>query len=140
MRVFIIVLLLTAAGPGLLWSQKRYMNHEVFSLDSVTLIRFDLFGNYEVVQWEGSSLMIKTEVLMYNGSEAILQDYLKNNRYAYRAQRIAGELLLSSVDKQRINVRTSRGECYESVDTVIYIPTAFELTADQQWVRKPSSD
>jgi hypothetical protein len=140
MRVFVIVVLLMAAGPGLLWSQKRYINHEVFSLDSVALIRFDLFGNYEVVQWEGSSLMIKTEVLLYNGSEAILQDYLKNNRYAYRAVRTATELLLSSVDKQRINVRTSRGECYESVDTVIYIPAVFEPTDDQQWTRKPSSD
>jgi hypothetical protein len=116
------------------------MNHEVFPLDSVALIQLDLFGNYEVVRWEGNSLMIKTEVLLYNGSEAILQDYLKNNRYAYRAVRTDSQLLLSSVDKQRINVRTSRGECYESVDTVVYIPADFEPTAERQWARKPSSD
>lgn len=140
MRVFVVVLLFMAISPGLLWSQKRYMNHEVFPLDSVALIQLDLFGNYEVVRWEGSSLMIKTEVLLYNGSEAILQDYLKNNRYAYRALRTDSQLLLSSVDKQRINVRTSRGECYESVDTVVYIPTDFEPAAEQQWARKLSSD
>lgn len=140
MRVLIVVLLFIAAEPGLLWSQKRYINHEVFSVDSVEVVQLDLFGVYEVVRWEGSSLMIKTEVLLYNGSEAILQEYLKNNRYAYRVVKTAGELLLSSVDKQRINVRTSRGECYESVDTIVYIPMEFEQTTDQQWTRQSSSN
>lgn len=140
MRVLVVVLLFIAAKPGLLLSQKRYINHEVFSLDSVEVVQFDLFGIYEVVRWEGSSLMIKTEVLLYNGSEAILQEYLKNNRYAYRLVRTAGEVLLSSVDKQRINVRTARGECYESIDTIVYIPAEFEQMADQRWVRKLSSN
>jgi hypothetical protein len=81
--------------------------------------------------------MIKTEIRLYNGSEGILEHFLKEGRYGLvQDTSRVGEMLISSADKKRQTIRTAKGECFEAIDVEVYIPDTFAKQDEHIWVRR----
>jgi hypothetical protein len=118
-------------------AQNRFIKHEVFAIDSIKVLRLDLVDAYAPIIWDGNTVMIKTEVRLYNGSEGILEHFLKSGRYGFVPDTsLVGEMLISSADKKRQAIRTAKGECFEAIDVEVYIPDTFAKQEEHIWVRR----
>lgn len=139
LQTFLLVVLGLALSSGAA-AQNRFIKHEVFAMDSFQTLRLDLFDAYEPIVWDGNTVMVKTEIRLYNGSEGILEHFLEAGRYGIKGDSVGTVLTIQSVDKKRQTIRTAKGECYEAIDVSVYIPDTFIKTEDHVWIKKEETN
>lgn len=109
-----------------LWGQAHKSFHDTFPLDSVKTIHLDLYGEPTVQSWPGNNIMIETKIKLYDASDVILDHFAEAGRYKVEAQEEDGILRLVSLDKERKTIKTKKGECFEEVNTIVYMPDTFK--------------
>ncbi len=118
-----------------LWSQSQKSFHDTFQLDSVKTIHLDLYGEPEVQAWPGNNIMIETKIKLYDASDVVLNHFVEAGRYKVEALEEGDQLKLSSLDKERKSIKTTRGECFEEVNTIVYMPNNFKEVGTYQYQR-----
>lgn len=104
--------------------------HQTFETKDVQNIQLEMFGEYELVPWAGSNVLVETSIQLYNSNESILKHFIeKENRYVVDADTtVAGTLKLYSHDMKRMALRSKGGVAStEYVVTRIFIPEIYTV-------------
>ena len=96
----------------------------------------DIYGDYELIPWAGDHILTETNIQLYEASEGILEHFLKIGRYEMVIDSTEGRFSLVSKDKERRSVKTSKGECYEFVNTKVFVPDAYGIVDKNNLIRK----
>ncbi len=134
MKYFLLLLL--SGGCFGVFAQVQQITHQTFELsDSITVVELDIYGAYQVEPWPGNAILLETQVRLYNASQNILDHLLKIGRYELEEQVQGSLLLLISKDKERPAIKTSKGECFEEVEQLLYLPEEFVPEGENRWQR-----
>jgi hypothetical protein len=114
--------------------------HQVFEIDSVGMVKIDLWpqnDNYqwEVEVWPSRHLMIETNVGLTNANEAILDFLIKEKRYELKIEKGQDLLTLSNVLDELTPIGTKKGDINETIRLIIYMPEFLEKVDDTNWKR-----
>lgn len=114
--------------------------HQVFEIDSVGMVRIDLWAENDNYQWEVESwpsrhLMIETNVGLTNANEAILDFLMKEKRYEYKMDKGQDEITLLNVLEELTPIGTKKGDINETIRLIIYMPEFLEKENDTTWKR-----
>lgn len=137
MRIFFIVFL--SFFSILAHAQLEKTIHQTFSLDNAPAVELNIFGDYELIPWAGDHILTETNIQLYEASEGILEHFLKIGRYEMMMDTTQGQFNLVSKDQERRSVKTSKGECYEFVNTKVFVPDAFNIVDKNNLVRKENA-
>ena len=116
-------------------AQIQKVLHQTFDLDSIDVITFDLYGEYEVETWAGSKVLSETTIKLYQASPSVLKFFIEVGRYEIEGHRNVTSLILSSKDKERKAIKTSKGEVTEIVELKLFLPDTFAKTGEWSWRR-----
>lgn len=125
--------------PFIAFAQNQQYIHQTFELDTATTLALDLYGEFEVEKWVGSSIMIETQASLYDASEAIFKHFIETGRYEIETTLEEGVLTLVSKDKLRRPIKTSAGERREEVRVRVFIPERLEDAGVYTW-KVPEQD
>lgn len=111
--------------------------HQTFEVGDASSIKLDLYGEYIVEPWAGSTLMTETKIELYEASPSILNHFVeKEQRYFIEADTTGGNFILRSFDKKRTAIRTRSGECFEIVKLKVYTPDNYAVKDETTLVKK----
>jgi len=131
MRILYLFILACVAFAGTAQNQKYI--HQTFELDTATSLVLDLRGDFVVEKWVGSSIMVETRARLYDASADIFEHFLEAGRYEIESTLKNGALTLSSKDKVRAPIKTTKGVCREEVQVRIFIPEDLEQSSSNTW-------
>ncbi|MCB0661409.1 MAG: hypothetical protein KDC24_01615 [Saprospiraceae bacterium] len=134
MRILLFGLFLFFSFSG--YSQLEKTIHQTFAVDKEPNIQLDIYGDYELIPWAGDHILTETNIQLYEASEGILEHFLKIGRYEMVIDSTEGRFSLVSKDKERRSVKTSKGECYEFVNTKVFVPDAYGIVDKNNLIRK----
>jgi len=118
------------------WTQTVKIIHQVFEVDTISEISLDLHGEYELQAWAGNTVMSETRIKIYDAPQHVVNHFIdEKGRYAIDATSAEAKLLLTSKDKERVEIKYKGIHCYEEVGLRLYVPDSFEII-DQQTLRK----
>lgn len=128
-------------GAGTVTGQVQQIVHQTFPVgDTVDAIQLDLYGTYGVESWPGNTILVETQVKIFNAAKNILDHLLEAGRYELEVTEGSGTLLhLVSKDTERRPIRTSKGECFEEVEQLLYLPEEFIQQGENLWRRPGGS-
>jgi hypothetical protein len=111
--------------------------YQVFEVDSVKTVTFDLVGSYEVYAWAGSNILVETNIQIWEASREILNFLIKDGRYDITQDTAAasnkGALTIQTKNKERKPIKRRDGrECQEQATTKIFFPDTFILSEDKK--------
>jgi len=131
MRILYTFFLVCIAFAAMAQNQKYI--HQTFELDTATSLVLDIHGDFVVEEWVGSSIMVETRASLYDASSDIFEHFLEAGRYEIESKLENGALMLSSKDKVRAPIKTSKGVCREEVQVRIFIPEDLEQAGANTW-------
>lgn len=135
----LVCLLVLCSAPS--FGQLQKVFHQTIALEDISDVQMDLYGDYTVEAWAGDNILIETNVKLYQASDAILNFFIEQGRYAIESDTSnATTLRLFSKDKERRTIKTRNGECFEVVENRIYLPDDFTKSGDHGWVRTKRED
>ena len=103
--------------------------HNSFEANEVNTISLDLAGDVTVEEWAGNTVLVETQIRLYNASKGIFTHFLeKEGRYDVLAEINEGELRIYSKDKVRKVIQTKNGQSTEEVLVRVLIPKQFSGT------------
>lgn len=136
MRHLLLLLVFSGWTVNLLPAQIQRIMHQTFPVgDSIAEINMDIYGEYKIETWPGNTILLETQVKLYNATPGILEHFLEAGRFELEAKQEESRLLLVSKDKERRPITTSKGECFEEVNQRLFIPEEFEPGGEHRWVR-----
>jgi hypothetical protein len=111
--------------------------YQVFEVDSVKTVTFDLVGNYEVYAWAGSNILVETNIQIWEASREILNFLIKDGRYDITQDTAAaidkGVMTIQTKNKERKPIKRREGrECPEQATIKIFFPDTFILSEDKK--------
>ena len=109
--------------------------HKTYRIDSVNHITLDLIGEYEVLTWAGSSVLIETSVELYDANINIYKFFLKEGRYRTDLSLYNQTAAFVSHDKVRKTINTASGQCWEIVKSKIYVPEEFTILDNTKMIK-----
>ena len=127
-------------------AQAKKILHQTFLVQDYNQISIDLYeDNYELVFWQGNTVLTETQVVLENGLKHLLDfhvDSLSRYEIVETSEELA--LTLSSFDKERMTIAIiyNGSELYpnEIVNTKVYIPDTFKESVPHVFVRKEKKD
>lgn len=139
MRKFLLfsifsLLLICSAG-----AQIKKTLHKTYDIDSVNNISLNLVGEYEVLTWAGSTVLVETSIELYDANINIFKFFLKEGRYKIDLNLDDQTAAFVSHDTVRKTIKTSKGQCWEIVKSKIYIPEEFAILDDTKMVRNTAA-
>jgi len=122
-----------------LQAQLQKVLHRPFETDSAQVIVLDLYGEYEVQPWAGDNILVEMTVKLYQASDGLLKHFIeKEKRYEMDSSLEGDVFKLVSKDKKREPIKTTHGECFETVAVRIFLPDRFDPDGEHRWKRKPA--
>lgn len=124
---------------GNLFGQIHKSLHKTYTLeDSITTISFEIFDQdeREVVPWAGNTLMTETKIQLFNASKGILNHYIEQGRFEIELIVEGTDLKIISKDKERKEIKTTKGVSSEIINVRFFVPEEFEKVSDNQWKKK----
>lgn len=121
---------LTCCGLALPVARAQYVStiHETIEADSAEAITLDFAGDVEAANWPGNTVLVETDVRMYNTSEGAFDFFVKeDNRYAVASDLTGGTLRIYSEQRERKPITSSRGVAKEEVKVRIHVPHRFAI-------------
>lgn len=111
--------------------------HQTFELEEeVMKVSLDIFDEFKVEQWAGNTIMVVTKVELVSGAQHLLDFYVNQGRYNIEVSGEESALLLTSKDKVRKGMKYRDMIVYENIETKLFIPENFELSGDNQLLKK----
>ena len=130
------------AGVLTLNAQSKKIIHQTFMVEDYQQLNIDLYEkDYEVVFWQGNTVLTETQITLENGLKHLLDFHVDSlSRYEIVESNEDLELTLSSFDQKRmtIAIKYKGSELYpnEIVNIKIYIPSVFEAAGEHVFIRK----
>lgn len=111
--------------------------YQVLEIDSVKTITLDFYGQYSLQKWEGSTMLIETNIQLTNASPAIMNYLIKQGRYDFAIDTISDkELKIYTRQQDRKKIKTPAGECTEIFVTKILVPEFMVWTDDRRTLKR----
>lgn len=131
--VLLFALLCQAA---LMQAQLQQIIHQSFAVDEMNEVNLDIYGDYEIEVWPGSEILTETKIKLTNAKNSVLKYLIENKRYAVKLDTMSAQVVtLSSADKERRAIKTSKGTCVEEISIRIFMPDFFEKKVEKNWAR-----
>ncbi len=110
--------------------------HQTFEVDQFDQIDLDVYGEYKVETWAGNVVLTESKIQLFDASPSIFDYYLGKKRYDLVAEETASGLLIKSFDRERKQIRTKKGECYEIIEITLFVPEDFEKKSENKLIRE----
>ncbi|MFN0174497.1 MAG: hypothetical protein ACKVU0_07625 [Saprospiraceae bacterium] len=130
-----LFILLAFNTPGK--AQMERTMYQVFEVDSAQTVQFEVAGEYEVLEWAGNSILVETNVQIWDASREILAELIKIGRYdlATDSSTVPNpkqvRIFTKNLDRKPIK-RLDGQKCLEIAVTKIFIPDTFYISEDKQ--------
>lgn len=118
-------------------AQMERTMYQVFEVDSAQTVQFEVAGEYDVLPWAGNSILIETNVQIWDASREILGQLIKDGRYDLTTDSTAGpnpkqiRIFTKNLDRKPIK-RLDGTKCLEIAVTKIFVPDTFYISDDKQ--------
>jgi len=100
--------------------------HSSIEVGEAGEILIDIAGDVVVEPWAGNTVLVETQVKMYNASKGIFVYYVETaGRYDVVHELSGSRLRVYSMDGQRKPIQSKRGLSTEEVRTRVFIPSNF---------------
>ncbi len=118
-------------------AQMERTMYQVFEVDSAQTVQFEVAGEYQILPWEGNSILVETNVQIWDASREILTQLIKDGRYDLTTDSTAGpnpkQLRIFTKNLKRKTIkRLDRQECLEIAVTKIFVPDTFDISDDKK--------
>jgi len=114
--------------------------HQSFELQpNTTTVAIDLDGEIAFETWNSNTILIETNLKVYDASPNIINHFVKNGRYEIDGNQADGMLTISPKDSERKPIRTRKGECFEELVVKMYVPEEFDLSNPKR-ITRPAPD
>lgn len=111
--------------------------YQVFAVDSTTAINLDLAGLYEVHTWAGNSVLVETNIQIWNASPEILKHLIENGRYDVQSDTIsAQEITIKTKERNRKPLKFQNVECTEIATAKVLVPDTFIVAEDNKRITR----
>lgn len=111
--------------------------YQVFAIDSTTAINLDLAGLYEVHTWAGNSVLVETNIQIWNASPEILKHLIENGRYDVQSDTIsAQEITIKTKERNRKPLKFQNVECTEIATAKVFVPDTFIVAEDKKRITR----
>ena len=122
-------------------AQMERTMYQVFDVDSAKTVALDIVGIYEIHTWAGSSILVETNIQIWDGSREILGFLIKEGRYDVAMDSTAGptptEMKIFTKNKERKPIKRPDGQkCLEIATAKIFIPDTFIISEDKKLLTK----
>lgn len=118
-------------------AQLEKVLHQTFELGEAERINLDLKGEYKIELWAGNTVMTETQIRLTDASPAILKHFIeKAKRYDVVLENENSTARFYSHDKERREIKSKYGLCYEEVNLRIFVPDSFEIINEKSLVKK----
>ncbi len=135
MKRHILIFGLLLLGLGLI-AQPKQIIHQSFAVDEMNKVQLDLNSDYEIEMWPGSEILVETKIQLTNATNSIMRYLIDNKRYAIGLDTVGERSVkLLSIDKEKREIKTSKGKLKEEIIIRIFMPDFFEKKQEQFWVR-----
>jgi len=133
--IFMVLLFLT--GASFTHAQMERTMYQVFEVDSAQVVSLDVAGEYEILAWAGNSILVETNVQIWEASREILTHLIKSGRYDLAtdssAAPNAAEIRIFTKNLERKPIKRPDGQkCLEIAVTKIFIPDTFVASDDRK--------
>lgn len=118
-------------------AQMERTMYQVFEVDSAQTVQFEIAGEYEVLEWAGNSILVETNVQIWDASREILGHLIKDGRYDLATDSTLApnpkqvKIFTKHLDRKPIK-RLDGQKCLEIAVTKIFVPDAFYVSEDKQ--------
>lgn len=118
-------------------AQMERTMYQVFEVDSAQLIKFEVAGEYDVLAWAGNSILVETNVQIWDASREILSHLIKDGRYDLAVDSALvpnpKQVRIFTKNLERKPIKRLDGQkCLEIAVTKIFVPDTFYISDDKQ--------
>ncbi|MDX1910764.1 MAG: hypothetical protein SFV22_04720 [Saprospiraceae bacterium] len=119
------------------FAQMERTMYQVFEIDSAQTVQFEVAGEYEVLEWAGNSILVETNVQIWDASREILGYLIKEGRYDLATDSTAGpnpkhvRIFTKNLERKPIK-RLDGQKCLEIAVTKIFVPDTYYISEDKQ--------
>lgn len=111
--------------------------YQVFEVDSAQVVKFEVAGEYSILEWAGNSILVETNVQIWDASREILAELIKIGRYDLATDSSATpnpkEVRIFTKNLERKPIKRIDGQkCLEIAVTKIFVPDTFYISDDKQ--------
>jgi len=111
--------------------------YQVFEVDSAQTVHFEVTGEYDVLPWAGNSILVETNVQIWEASREILAELIKIGRYdlATDSSTVPNpkQVRIFTKNLERKPIKRLDGQkCLEIAVTKIFVPDTFYISNDKQ--------
>lgn len=135
LRLIPIFCLALAVQP--LQAQMEKTLYQVVEVDSAQTVSLDIVGIYEIHSWAGSSILVESNIQIWDASREILGYLIKSGRYDIAIDSAAGptpkEVKIFTKNRERKPIKRLDGQkCLEIATTKLFIPDTFIISEDKK--------
>jgi len=118
-------------------AQMERTMYQVFEVDSAQTVHFEVAGEYDVLPWAGNSILVETNVQIWEASREILAELIKIGRYDLVADSSTvpnpKQVRIFTKNLERKPIKRLDGQkCLEIAVTKIFVPDTFYISEDKQ--------
>lgn len=132
-------------GASLAHAQMERTMYQVFEVDSAQVVNLDVAGEYEILAWAGNSILVETNVQIWEASREILTHLIKSGRYDLTTDSSAApnatEIRIFTKNLERKPIKRLDGQkCLEIAVTKIFIPDTFIASEDRKQLTRKEKE
>jgi hypothetical protein len=125
-------------------AQMERTMYQVFEVDSAQTVDFAVAGDYEILTWAGNSILVETNVQIWEASREILGELIKLGRYDLAADSSAvpnpKQIRIFTKNLERKPIKRLDGQkCLEIAVTKIFVPDTFLVSEDKKQLTRKST-
>jgi len=137
MKLSILLSVLFSLSLGPIQAQMERTMYQVFEVDSAQMVKFEVAGDYSILEWAGNSILVETNVQIWDASREILAELIKIGRYDLATDSSATpnpkEVRIFTKNLERKPIKRIDGQkCLEIAVTKIFVPDTFYISDDKQ--------
>lgn len=144
MKLSILLSVLFSLSLGPIQAQMERTMYQVFEVDSAQVVKFEVAGDYSILEWAGNSILVETNVQIWDASREILAELIKIGRYDLATDSSATpnpkEVRIFTKNLERKPIKRIDGQkCLEIAVTKIFVPDTFYISEDKQRLTRKGS-
>jgi hypothetical protein len=135
-RPLFLTALILLGFNSLVQAQMERTTYQVFEVDSAQTVTFEVAGEYKLLAWAGNSILVETNVQIWDASREILTELIKNGRYDLTTDSATvpnpKQVRIFTKYLHRKSIKRLDGQkCLEIAVTKIFVPDIFLISEDK---------